>query len=68
VTPRLRDNLDDLDALLGQAADALNRPFSFLEKDFWAMEVLRIAARDRPMALKDGTTGPCELSSRAGPA
>lgn len=57
MTPRLRDNLDDLDALLGQAADALNRPFSFLEKDFWAMEVLRIAARDRPIALKDGTTG-----------
>ncbi|AGZ53960.1 nucleotidyl transferase AbiEii/AbiGii toxin family protein [Mycobacterium kansasii] len=57
MTPRLRDNLDDLDALLGQAADALNRPFAFLEKDFWAMEVLRVAARDRPIALRDGTTG-----------
>ncbi|WP_074253716.1 nucleotidyl transferase AbiEii/AbiGii toxin family protein [Mycobacteroides abscessus] len=57
TSPRLRDSLDDLDALLGQAADALNRPYAFLEKDFWAMEVLRVAARDRPIALRDGTTG-----------
>lgn len=55
--PRLGESLDDLDALLGQAADALNRPYAFLEKDFWAMEVLRVAARDRPIALRDGTTG-----------
>lgn len=57
MPPRLRDNLDDLEALLGQAADALNRPFSFLEKDFWAMEVLRVAAVDRQISLKDGTVG-----------
>lgn len=50
--PRLRENLDDLDALLGQAADALNRPYAFLEKDFWSMEVLRVAARDRPIACE----------------
>lgn len=36
--PRLRESLDDLDALLGQAAGALNRPYAFLEKDFWALE------------------------------
>jgi predicted nucleotidyltransferase component of viral defense system len=57
TSPRLRDSLDDLDALLGQAADALNRPYAFLEKDFWAMEVLRVASRERPIALRDGTTG-----------
>ncbi|MGV0718188.1 nucleotidyl transferase AbiEii/AbiGii toxin family protein [Mycolicibacterium sp. XJ662] len=57
TSPRLRESLNDLDALLGRAADALNRPFAFLEKDFWAMEVLRIAARDRPITLRDGTTG-----------
>jgi hypothetical protein len=57
TSPRVRDSLDDLGALLGQAADALNRPYAFLEKDFWAMEVLRVAARDRPIALRDGTTG-----------
>jgi hypothetical protein len=57
VPPRLRDDADTLDALLGQTAEALSRPFSFLEKDFWAMEVLRVASLDRQIALKDGTSG-----------
>jgi hypothetical protein len=57
VPPRLRDNGDELDALLGRVSEALNRPFSFLEKDFWAMEVLRVASVDRSIALNDGETG-----------
>jgi hypothetical protein len=66
VPPRLRDSPDDLDALLGQAAEALNRPFSFLEKDFWAMEVLRVASVDRQIALKDGGTGTVKAVFKGG--
>jgi len=54
VPPRLRDIPDDLEALLGTVAEALQRPVSFLEKDFWAMEVLRVASVDRQIELEDG--------------
>ncbi|WP_231999735.1 nucleotidyl transferase AbiEii/AbiGii toxin family protein [Mycobacterium sp. 1245852.3] len=54
MPPRLRDNRDELDALLARAAEALNRPVSFLEKDFWAMEVLRVAAVDRSITYGNG--------------
>ena len=66
MSPRLRDNPDDLEALLGQAADALNRPFSFLEKDFWAMEVLRVTALDREIALREGGTGTVKTVFKGG--
>jgi hypothetical protein len=55
VPPRLRNSLDDLEALLGTVAEALQRPVSFLEKDFWAMEVLRVASVDRQIELEDDT-------------
>lgn len=54
MPPRLRDIPDDLEALLGTVAEALQRPVSFLEKDFWAMEVLRVASVDRQIELEDG--------------
>lgn len=57
VPPRLRNNGDELDALLGRVAEALDRPFSFLEKDFWAMEVLRVASVDRPITYRGDSTG-----------
>jgi nucleotidyltransferase AbiEii toxin of type IV toxin-antitoxin system len=57
VPPRLRDNGDALDALLARAAEALDRPLSFLEKDFWAIEVLRVVSTDRQINLRDGASG-----------
>ena len=40
---------------MGTVAEALQRPVPFLEKDFWAMEVLRVASVDRQIELEDGT-------------
>ena len=57
MTRRLRDSGDELDALLGQVSDAWGHPVSFLEKDFWAMEVLRVASRDRTIAFKGDQIG-----------
>lgn len=51
---------------MGRAAGALNRQFSFLEKDFWAMEVLRVASVDRTIALKDGNTGTVKAVFKGG--
>ena len=66
MPPRLRENFDDLDALLARAAEALNRPISFLEKDFWAMEVLRIASIDREITLSNGGTGMAKAVFKGG--
>lgn len=66
MPPRLRENVDDLDALVARAAEALNRPMSFLEKDFWAMEVLRVASIDRQIALREGGTGVAKAVFKGG--
>jgi nucleotidyltransferase AbiEii toxin of type IV toxin-antitoxin system len=43
---RLRDSLDDLEALSGAAAEALGIPdAAFVEKDFWVIELLRSLVR-----------------------
>lgn len=66
MPPRLRENFDDLDALLARAAEALNRPISFMEKDFWAMEVLRIASIDREITLPNGGSGMAKAVFKGG--
>ncbi|WP_280470722.1 nucleotidyl transferase AbiEii/AbiGii toxin family protein [Nocardia farcinica] len=55
MPPRLRDNLDDLTALIGVAADRLSLDQTFLEKDFWAMEVLRAVAPPQQVTGNCGT-------------
>ena len=39
---------------------------SFLEKDFWAMEVLRVASIDRQIALREGGTGVAKAVFKGG--
>ncbi len=46
MPPRLRDNYDDLAALIGRASEELSLDQTFLEKDFWAMEVLRACTEE----------------------
>ncbi|GGK54866.1 nucleotidyl transferase AbiEii/AbiGii toxin family protein [Nocardia camponoti] len=52
--PALREHPEDLAALIAAAAEQLNLDQIFLEKDFWAMEVLR--ATTFPVSM-DGPTG-----------
>jgi hypothetical protein len=53
---RLRDDPDTLAVLLQQAADAVGVRPSFVEKDFWAIEVLRAAQVNRVIPLRNGTS------------
>lgn len=43
MSPRLRDHPDDLNALCSEAGTRLGVNSAFLEKDLWAIEVLRAA-------------------------
>lgn len=53
--PLLRDHLDDLQALIGAAADARNLDLGFVEKDFWLTEILRAATAPLSITAKDGS-------------
>ena len=53
MSPRLRDEPDTLAVLIQQVADAAGVRASFVEKDFWAIEVLRAARTTRAIRLKD---------------
>ena len=55
MPPRLREHLDDLTALIGEASEQLSLDQTFLEKDFWAMEVLRAVAPAQEFTGIDGT-------------
>jgi hypothetical protein len=57
MSQRLRQNPDDLDALIAQTASARGIPAPYVEKDFWVTEVLRSATVDREVALPDESTG-----------
>lgn len=63
---RLRDNPDDLEALVGVTAEALGMPASYVEKDFWVTEVLRAASVDRIVALPDGSTALTTFTFKGG--
>lgn len=52
---RLRDHLDDLRALVGITADARGIGSVFVEKDFWATEVLRAATASIEIVARDGS-------------
>jgi nucleotidyltransferase AbiEii toxin of type IV toxin-antitoxin system len=53
--PLLRDNPDDLQALIGAAAAARDLQLDFVEKDFWMTEVLRAATAPLDTVAKDGS-------------
>ena len=66
MTERLRDNLDDLEALVGVTAEAFDIPSAYVEKDFWVTEVLRAASVERTVALPDGSTAPTTFTFKGG--
>src|SRR6266540_4838723 len=56
---RLRENPEDLFALVGRASEGLGLPVEFVEKDFWITELLRSVARpvdDAFVVFKGGTS------------
>jgi len=57
--PRLRDNLEELSALVGRTSNALGLPMNFVEKDFWITELLRSVTKPIEYAVpifKGGTS------------
>lgn len=56
MSERLREHLDDLDALVAQTASARGLAAPYVEKDFWVTEVLRAATVERDVAMPDGST------------
>lgn len=56
MNQRLRDDPDTLAVLIQQVADTVGVRASFVEKDFWAIEVLRAAHVPRAIALTDGVS------------
>lgn len=53
MSPQLRNEPDILSVLTQQVADAAGVRASFVEKDFWAIEVLRAARTTRAIRLKE---------------
>lgn len=66
MSERLRDNSDDLDALVGLTAEALGMPAVYVEKDFWVTEVLRAASAEQAIALPDGSVAPVTFTFKGG--
>lgn len=66
MSERLRDNADDLDALVGLTAEALGMPAVYVEKDFWVTEVLRAASAEQAIALPDGSVAPVTFTFKGG--
>ncbi|WP_043661570.1 nucleotidyl transferase AbiEii/AbiGii toxin family protein [Nocardia thailandica] len=63
--PALREHPDDLAALIAAAAEQLELDQTFLEKDFWAMEVLRAATFPVDVTGQTGT-GPLTVIFKGG--
>jgi hypothetical protein len=66
VSERLREHLDDLDALVAETASQRGLAAPYVEKDFWVTEVLRAAALDREVAMPDGSTAPVTFLFKGG--
>lgn len=66
MTDQLRRRLDDLHALATRTAVARGLPASYVEKDFWVTEVLRVATKDRTVTMPDGSTAPVTFLFKGG--
>jgi len=64
--PLLRDNPEDLRALVSSAAAHLELDPSFVEKDFWVTEVLRAATGPRTVVDKMGAVHEVRLIFKGG--
>ncbi|MEU6562657.1 nucleotidyl transferase AbiEii/AbiGii toxin family protein [Nocardia nova] len=66
MPPRLREHPDDLAALIGAAADGLALDQEYVEKDFWACEVLRACAMPTEVTGPGGSTGKLRVIFKGG--
>ena len=66
MSSRLRDDPDTLAVLVQQAADAVDVRPSFLEKDFWAIEMLRTAQPTRSITLHGGDSADVSFLFKGG--
>jgi len=66
VAERLRSDPDALAALVARTAEATGVVEAYIEKDFWATEVLRVASRAREALLADGSTAQVEFLFKGG--
>ena len=66
MTPRLREHPEELEALVGVAAEALAMPAAYIEKDFWVTEVLRASSVARTVTMPDGTVEPVTFTFKGG--
>lgn len=64
--PHLREQPDDLAALVTATADALQIDAGFIEKDFWVIEVLRAATVPAEVTAKDGRRHPVQAIFKGG--
>lgn len=64
--PRLREHPDELQALTQVVAEESGIPIAFIEKDFWAIEVLRVASADRPISQPDGSLATVRFAFKGG--
>jgi len=66
VTQRLRSAPDELDALIAATASATGVSAEYVEKDFWATEVLRAACGERSISLPTGEIVPVTFVFKGG--
>lgn len=66
MSKRLRENIDDLHALVALTAEALRMPEAYVEKDFWITEILRVASLPQIIGLPDGSEAPVTFTFKGG--
>jgi len=66
VTQQLRFAPDDLDALVAATATAIGVSAEYVEKDFWATEVLRAACVERSISVQNGELAPVTFVFKGG--
>lgn len=66
MTRLLRDSPRELRALVDASSQALSIPPAFVEKDFWATEVLRVVAHERQVVDAEGRNLPVNFVFKGG--
>ena len=66
MTQQLRFAPDDLDALVAATATAIGVSAEYVEKDFWATEVLRAACVERSISVQNGELAPVTFVFKGG--
>lgn len=66
MTQQLRSAPDELDALVSATASAIGVSAEYVEKDFWATEVLRAACAERSISVQNGQVAPVTFVFKGG--